>query len=220
MTRILRLREDVAAGGIHNMAQDRAMLVAAEHGDASIRLYGWEDHWVSLGANQERIEGIRQQIHRPTGGRAVLHGDDITLAVAIPLALLGSSHFELRSIYGRLMAPLFEALAACGLSVRQGFESELGGRHRSLDCFATTGRFDLCLEGSNLKVGGAALYTSKSAALLQVSILIRNSVGLGPFPPRQVIPWRSCDLSHELRIAWQSRGWRVEPSGLEPISES
>ena len=211
MARTLHLWEDGPNDGIANMARDRAMLDSATAGEASLRLYRWHPQWVSLGRNQATIPGISFQVRRPTGGRAVLHGDDITVAVAIPLPLAGVHHFALRPIYSLLMAPLLAALQSCGLPVQLGAEKEGSERPARTDCFATTGRFDICLQTNYSKVGGAALYTCETAALLQVSILVRDSGGLGPFPARQVPPWNEDDLGSQLRAEWQTLGWQVEP---------
>ncbi len=203
------LVEDGHQDGIVNMARDRAMLEVAKSGQATTRVYGWSEQWISLGANQAEIPGITHQVRRPTGGRAVLHGDDITVATAVPLPYGNLGHFQLRPLYSALMSPLQQALTACGLPVRMGNDTEGSVRSKSADCFATTGRFDLCLEGTGTKVGGAALYTCESAALLQVSVLIRNSPAFATFPARVVPDWHARHLARELRSAWQYHGREV-----------
>ncbi len=185
------------------------MLESAKLGKASIRIYRWESQWVSLGANQAEISGIPHQVVRPTGGRAVLHGDDLTITVAMPLPLGDLGHFQLRALYAALMAPLQQALPQCRLPVRLGTDREGSVRSTSPDCFATTGRFDLCVAGTRTKIGGAALYTCESAALIQTSILIRNSPAFGDFPARSVQAWDEHRLANELLIAWRTCGWDV-----------
>lgn len=84
---------DGAIDGISNMAIDAALLDEVESSPAArtiVRFYEWRRPAVSLGRNQQldnavdaeycRANGI-DIVHRPTGGRAVLHDDELTYAV-------------------------------------------------------------------------------------------------------------------------------------------
>jgi lipoate-protein ligase A len=206
----LTLRCDETADGETNMRLDTEMLERAETGQTEIRIYRWDQAWVSLGANQEPLEIDLPQVRRPTGGRAVLHGDDVTISIAMPLRLIGVSSLQLRSIYRFLIEPMIEAFRECGLPVETGEsqtgENRVGGNR--LDCFASMGTFDLAIidsTGVRQKVGGAALKTSQAAALLQVSVLERDSAGDGPFAARTVPEWRHEDLMAALRESWSRR---------------
>jgi len=79
--------------GARNMAIDAALLDEVEKSENSrtiVRFYGWRVPTISLGRNQKvdkavdadycRVHGI-DIVHRPTGGRAVLHDDELTYAV-------------------------------------------------------------------------------------------------------------------------------------------
>src|SRR5204862_631161 len=79
--------------GRSNMVIDSALFdeVAASPAPKTIvRFYGWSTPTVSLGRNQKieravdmdycAVNGI-DVVHRPTGGRAVLHDDELTYAV-------------------------------------------------------------------------------------------------------------------------------------------
>jgi lipoate-protein ligase A len=80
------------------MGFDEAMLrTAASDGIATLRLYTWDGPWLSLGYAQRRIEAERMAaceqagvgiVRRTTGGRAVLHGNDLTYSLAAPEAML------------------------------------------------------------------------------------------------------------------------------------
>ncbi|HEC82908.1 MAG TPA: hypothetical protein ENI46_00295, partial [Firmicutes bacterium] len=68
-----------------------------------LRFYGWTRPSLSLG-RFEKIDVIDRQratndgveiVRRPTGGRVVLHGDDLTYAVVLPMVDGGS----LRDVY-------------------------------------------------------------------------------------------------------------------------
>jgi len=79
--------------GARNMAIDAELLDEVEKSENSrtiVRFYGWRVPTISLGRNQKvdkavdadycRVHGI-DIVHRPTGGRAVLHDDELTYAV-------------------------------------------------------------------------------------------------------------------------------------------
>src|SRR4030095_6013117 len=84
---------DGAMNGVTNMDIDSALLHEVEKSDAPrtiVRFYTWQTPTISLGRNQNidkavdsdycRVNGI-DIVHRPTGGRAVLHDDELTYAV-------------------------------------------------------------------------------------------------------------------------------------------
>ncbi len=85
---------DDAIDGISNMAADAALLEKVEQSPEPrtvVRFYAWSCPTISLGRNQKidaaldpdycKAHGI-DIVHRPTGGRAVLHDDELTYAVA------------------------------------------------------------------------------------------------------------------------------------------
>ena len=74
----------------HNMAVDAALLSELREGGQClpiVRLYQWDRPSVSIGRLQPE-EPVRRLypdlpcVRRPTGGRAVLHGEDLTITVA------------------------------------------------------------------------------------------------------------------------------------------
>ncbi|UCE79407.1 MAG: lipoate--protein ligase family protein [Nitrospiraceae bacterium] len=77
----------------HNMAIDEAVALFVRRGDVppTLRLYGWDTASLSLGYFQ-KTDGIdtdycRQHdipvVRRPTGGRAVLHDDELTYSFSV-----------------------------------------------------------------------------------------------------------------------------------------
>src|SRR5215472_7301021 len=107
-----------AAGctGPENMARDDALLhEAAASGSAFLRLYRWSPPCLSFGRNEpalaryDRAEIERRGwdvVRRPTGGRAVWHEDEVTYAVAAPIAAFGSLATSYRAIHEHLAAAL------------------------------------------------------------------------------------------------------------------
>lgn len=81
------------ATGQENMTRDIAMVDAVRTGTATaqVRLYTWEPWAVSLGRNQPESHINRDAlqklgfglVRRPTGGRAVLHANELTYCIAV-----------------------------------------------------------------------------------------------------------------------------------------
>jgi len=79
------------APGTTNMAIDDAILEAVISGEVppTLRLYAWEPPCLSLGFAQPvsdvSIEALNKRgwdlVRRPTGGRAILHADELTYSV-------------------------------------------------------------------------------------------------------------------------------------------
>jgi lipoate-protein ligase A len=116
---------------------------------------------------------------RPTGGKAVLHGHDITVGLALPLELIATQtglpverlSRSVKTVYRFVARPLMAALNESGLNVALGEETELGARGpRSTDCFAHVSPNDIVDVESGVKVCGCALRLTASAVLVQASI--------------------------------------------------
>jgi lipoate-protein ligase A len=86
-----RLIHSRAADGATNMAIDEAILraVGSGHAPPTLRLYAWAPPCLSLGRGQPVDDVDRQAlqaagydlVRRPTGGRAILHIDELTYSV-------------------------------------------------------------------------------------------------------------------------------------------
>ncbi|MFN2371507.1 MAG: biotin/lipoate A/B protein ligase family protein, partial [Candidatus Krumholzibacteriia bacterium] len=98
----LRVLLDGALPGAANMARDRDLLAAHRPGDDPVlRIYRWDPPAVTIGYNQQLADfdadGVRTAgwdvVRRPTGGRAILHADELTYAVVgtSPGPLFGDS---------------------------------------------------------------------------------------------------------------------------------
>lgn len=175
---------EIAVGPDH-MERDALLLDAAERGDPGWRVYQWDGPWVSIGRFQrpERalVLGWDRWCLRPTGGRAVLHGHDVTLAYALPHE--GDSR-RLKEVYRRLIAPLVEALNVCGLPCQLAETTRYAGRGKeSEECFAFSSPNDVICPETGKKVCGCALRIGEHGALLQASIPYRHPL----VPPETAI---------------------------------
>jgi lipoate-protein ligase A len=105
--------------GWWQMALDLALLEeAAARGEGFVRLYRWAPWALSFGRHEparERydralIERWRlETVRRPTGGRAVWHGRELTYSVAAPNAAFGGLQDSYRAIHA-LLASAIDAL--------------------------------------------------------------------------------------------------------------
>ena len=92
-TMLWELVIDGPMDGARNMAIDAALLEQVENSPSPrtiVRFYTWQTPTISLGRNQKIEKAVDvgycranriDIVHRPTGGRAVLHDDELTYAV-------------------------------------------------------------------------------------------------------------------------------------------
>lgn len=102
------------------MARDRALAEWVGDGRAALRLYGWIRPTISFGRHEPARDlydarsiaraGV-DAVRRPTGGRAVLHDDEVTYAAAWPARALGRP----RDAYLRIHRALRRGLASLGV---------------------------------------------------------------------------------------------------------
>jgi lipoate-protein ligase A len=150
--------------GAWNMAVDEALLESAGRGRSlpTLRLYAWEPACISLGYAQPVSDvdlpclSLRgwDLVRRPTGGRAVLHVDELTYSVAGPLDEPRLAGSVLES-YNRLAAALTEALRLLGLKAEIQQHSRISaGKNANPVCFEMPSTYEITVGGKKL-VGSA-----------------------------------------------------------------
>ncbi len=173
------LRDPSGRTGAVNMALDVALLHdAAATGRSFLRLYRWSPSCLSFGRNEpalvryDRVEIERRGwdvVRRPTGGRAVWHEDELTYAVAAPIAAFGSLHASYCAIHERLAAALWTLGVPTRLAPSGGRPVGLGAGA----CFASPVGGEITVHGR--KVVGSAQVRLGSAFLQHGSILLGGS---------------------------------------------
>jgi len=162
-----------------NMAIDEALFRAHQQEGTSpvLRLYGWEEPAVSVGYFQDaekeidcpycRDKGIRI-VRRPTGGKAVLHGGDLTYSL---VARESSPLFspDVVETYRTISGCLIRGLAKSGIDV-QIVEKGRGGTAAGGFCFATSYKNELLASGR--KICGSAQVRARGVFLQHGSVLI------------------------------------------------
>jgi lipoate-protein ligase A len=145
------------------MAVDEAILEAVGRGDSlpTLRLYAWEPACLSLGYGQplsdvdiSRLEAHGWElVRRPTGGRAILHTNELTYSVIAPLDEPRVAGTVLES-YSRLALGLVEALHLLNLPVE--IHEQVVGNNKTLNpiCFEVPSTSEITVGGKKL-VGSA-----------------------------------------------------------------
>ena len=144
------------------MAVDEAILWAVSSGQAppTLRLYAWNPPCLSLGYAQsisdvdlDRLEAIGWHVvRRPTGGRAILHTDELTYSVALPENHPLAAGNVVES-YRRISTALMAALQNLGLSPRSERHDGQHGKNGPV-CFETPSHYEITADGRKL-IGSA-----------------------------------------------------------------
>jgi len=161
---IWRLLINPPASGVWNMAVDESILESMGSGRSlpTLRLYAWEPACLSLGYAQPvtDVDMTRLQargwemVRRPTGGRAVLHTDELTYSVIAPLDEPRVAGTVLES-YRRLAQALVQALNLLSLPVQVSENSSKAhGSNPNPVCFEVPSTYEITVDGKKL-VGSA-----------------------------------------------------------------
>lgn len=161
---IWRLLHTPPATGAWNMAVDESILESIFRGESkpTLRLYSWNPPCLSLGHAQPfrdvDVERLRARgwdvVRRVTGGRAILHTDELTYSVAGPADEPVLSGGVLES-YNRLAKALSYAVRSLNVPVEVK-ESEDGHSQQNLNpvCFEVPSTYEITVNGRKL-IGSA-----------------------------------------------------------------
>jgi len=177
---VWRLIRDGAGDAAWNMAVDEAILeeVIAGRQPPTLRFYCWAKPSVSLGRLQRAEKVLNLPlcqergipvVRRLTGGKAVLHGHDLTLCVVAPLRCFAPAHRVL-DVHLRLVHALARGFQLLGVNTRPVVRAErylLKGSHAN--CFAHALPGDLTTE-DGVKLVGGAQYRRADVVMEQMSI--------------------------------------------------
>lgn len=118
-----------------NMAVDEALMLSCGRGETppTLRFYAWRPPAVSVGRSQRLAEEVDAAacrrlgvdwVRRPTGGRAVLHDQEVTYSVVIAQALLPGPVIE---TYRQLSRGLVEGMRLLGIEAALWSPPDSGG---------------------------------------------------------------------------------------------
>ncbi|GAB4372035.1 MAG: hypothetical protein Kow0042_15120 [Calditrichia bacterium] len=145
-----------------------------------LRFFTWDPYCISLGFHQNpedvdrelcEQEGI-DLVRRPTGGRAILHAEELTYSVVYPFGNLDVSGF-----YRLIHLPFVKALQNWGIPAEfQPSQADFRKFYRTENsalCFATSAKYEVEIEGRKLIGSAQRVY--------EHSILQHGSVLLGDY---------------------------------------
>jgi lipoate-protein ligase A len=164
---------DVARDAAGQMDSDLACLDEVAAGETPVlRLYTWSPPALSLGRFQPEtdVDRVRcaelgvEVVRRPTGGKALLHGADLTYAVALPRPDGPEGHVD--AVYRTIAAGLVAGLAELGVAATVGEERGPAGPV----CFAAAQGADLRVD--DRKLCGSAQVQRDAAVLQHGSVLL------------------------------------------------
>jgi lipoate-protein ligase A len=159
-----RVIEHPPARGAWNMAVDEAILESVYSGESlpTLRLYAWQPACLSLGRTQPYAEAdlpaLQDKgwdiVRRPTGGRAILHTDELTYAVIAPNQEPRVAGGVLES-YLRLSRALLGALRLLGLEPEANEKAikPASGKFNPV-CFEVPSDYEITVDGKKL-IGSA-----------------------------------------------------------------
>ena len=169
--------------GVFNMQYDEQLAreVASGNRLPTVRVYGWRPAAISFGWNQQLDEidvetanrsGI-DVVRRPTGGRAILHSDELTYSVVKVV-----EHESISAVYQAISLALVRGLKELGIEaalekVQPDFSSLYHTRSGAV-CFSSSARNEIKVAGRKL-VGSAQrrfYYSGKEVVLQHGSILL------------------------------------------------
>ena len=184
MRQIRALQDCDFRDGASNMAIDCAILEAVASGlqPPTLRLYGWRPFCLSLGYGQRASDvdtaALDQRgwdlVRRPTGGKAILHGDELTYSLCLP------QHHPLAcgdiiESYRRISAGFLYALGEFGLDAES--ERQNASRRPAAVgpvCFEIPSHYEISVAGR--KLIGSAQMRRKGGLLQHGSIPLRGDL--------------------------------------------
>src|SRR5512137_2511015 len=151
--------------GATNMAIDEAISRAVQANLAlpTLRFFGWQPACLSLGqaqsgsdVDQVACRAARfDVVRRPTGGRAILHTDELTYSVIAPEREPRVAGTIVES-YKRLSEGLLNGLLLMGVPTRQVVQPDNHDRDQGPVCFEVPSNYEIVFDGKKL-VGSAQM---------------------------------------------------------------
>lgn len=204
-----RLLVDGPASGFWQMAVDEALLESAAEGQPTLRFYAWSEPTLSLGYFQRYEERLAHRASRPcplvrrqTGGGAILHDQELTYSLALPLAHPLAA--DAMRLYRAAHVALLDALMSFGIEaeLRAG-EGPTHATSRGPDepflCFQRRSGGDVLLNG--IKICGSAQRRRRGGLLQHGSLLLSRSLAAPELPGIMQLRG-SCPSPEEIRELW------------------
>ncbi len=172
MTDTWRVIFSKPARGAWNMAADEAIMESSGRGDTppTLRLYAWDPACLSLGYAQSYSDVDTNRlkanswdvVRRVTGGRAILHIDELTYSISAPTDEIRFRGTILES-YHRMAEALIQAVHSLGLPVQIEENAAPSNTPKGPVCFEVPSAYEIVINGK--KIIGSAQARKKEGIL-------------------------------------------------------
>lgn len=181
-----RLIYDGHHDGATNMARDEAIAqrVNARAQAPTLRLYGWSPAAISLGMSQRirTVDEARCQsegvgvVRRSTGGLAILHTDEFTYSIALPVDHPLAAGDVLTS-YRRISEAIMEALRRMGVPQVQANRVAKEDKATGPVCFEAPSDYEVVGGAPPRKLVGSAQWRRVDGVLQHGSLPLHGDIG-------------------------------------------
>jgi lipoyl(octanoyl) transferase len=181
-----RFENTGAHSGVFNMDYDRTLAQALIKcaGKSTIRIYCWSPPAISLGWNQplDAVDSPKALaagidiVQRPTGGRAILHSDELTYSVVMRVKEK-NAHTVYESISNALVVSLKKIGVRVCIEKSQPDFSSLYRAPSGAVCFSSAGRYEIKYGGKKLVGSAQRRYATEDG---EEVVLQHGSILLGP----------------------------------------
>jgi lipoate-protein ligase A len=205
--------------GAANMAYDEQLVLELSRAELEgvVRVYGWTPPCISLGYHQNfrgidldkcRREGI-DLVKRPTGGRAILHWEEITYSV-----VMRGDRRPTAQVYHAIGLALESGLRwlhpGIALAKLDAHDISRLSPTSSIPCFASTARCEIQFGGKKLVGSAQRRYRvsrrdENSGGGFEEIILQHGSILLGPAHLR-LVEFLFLEDEQQARILWSELG--------------
>lgn len=222
-----------------NMAVDEAIMTAHSEGKVppTVRFFHWQPASLSIGYFQKAEEevdfaALRERgigfVRRPTGGRAVLHDQELTYSMIVSEDYAGMPK-TVTEAYRVLSEGLLQGFLRLGLDARmvnlaeEEEKAKYAAAAGSAACFDSPSWYELVVEGR--KVAGSAQTRQKGVILQHGSILLELDIdllfSLLRFPSERIRQrWKSSFSQKAVAINDICRATGREPIGMARVAEA
>lgn len=178
-----RLLYDTPMNGPENMARDEAIMTAVSKRESlpTLRLYAWQPMCLSLGYAQSSADADSERLHsygwelvrRPTGGRAILHGDELTYSISVPIEHPLAEGSVIES-YRRISEALLAALSRLKITTSSEKQHKQLNSHGPV-CFEVPSHYEITY--NQRKLIGSAQVRRKDGILQHGSLPLKGDLG-------------------------------------------
>jgi len=222
--KLLRIISDRPLPGAMNMAIDESILQAVNENlsPATLRFYQWDEPTISLGYFQKYDDFVIQDevirnmpvLRRQTGGGAILHDDELTYSLVLPLNSINTLT-NIESMYQLVHNACQAALKRFGIDTQYRGGRDRGNSQRGpFFCFARQHRLDLVV-GEDKILGSAQRRISK-AVLQHGSLILTRHFAQQPSGEAN----RAADKAIDLNLLIEHISLDIARQlGLEPVKK-